>query len=71
MNEFNFEFVSHKDKIKIKVTECLNEAQEKKEISPALDVFETSDFIMTGAFDAIVARRSVLRIRYFFAKAFW
>ena len=36
------------DKIKIKVTECLNEAQEKKEISPALDVFETSDFIMSS-----------------------
>jgi len=36
------------DKIKTKVTECLNEAQEKKEISPALDVFETSDFIMSS-----------------------
>ena len=36
------------DKIKTKVTECLNEAQERKEISLALDVFETSDFIMSS-----------------------
>ena len=36
------------DRIKTKVTECLNEARERKEISPALDVFETSDFIMSG-----------------------
>jgi len=36
------------DRIKTKVTECLNEAQERKEISPALDVFETSDFIMSS-----------------------
>jgi TetR/AcrR family transcriptional repressor of nem operon len=36
------------DKIKIKVTECLNEAQVREEISPVLDVFETSDFIMSS-----------------------
>jgi TetR/AcrR family transcriptional repressor of nem operon len=36
------------DRIKAKVTECLNEARERKEISPALDVFETSDFIMSS-----------------------
>ena len=36
------------DRIKIKITECLNEARERKEISPALDIFETSDFIMSS-----------------------
>jgi len=35
-------------KIKSRVTECLNEAQERKEISSALDVFETSNFIMSS-----------------------